>query len=211
MLKHRLISGSCLVAATIIMVFVDHWIADVVFLVIGSAGLLFGLTELHGMLNRIDLPGYPLLTKGASLLLVISSLPVVQKNCHEFPVLEVIICAFLFIGFFLVFQEGDFEKGIRKLLSSCGALVYLCLPLWMLCRIYYWNEGAGAGPYLFFWLVLTTKAGDIGGYTLGNITHRLSGGNNHKLVPKISPKKSWGPSTSLRNFLTKVEPLIHFF
>ena len=35
-----------------------------------------------------------------------------------------------------------------------------------------------------------TKAGDIVAYLIGTTTARLPGGN-HKIVPRISPKKSW--------------------
>ena len=40
-------------------------------------------------------------------------------------------------------------------------------------------------------LIITTKFADIGGYTFGKISDRMMAGGNHKLVPTLSPKKSW--------------------
>lgn len=43
--------------------------------------------------------------------------------------------------------------------------------------------------HLFF-LVMVTKFADVGGYILGKITANTKRGN-HKITPRISPKKSW--------------------
>jgi phosphatidate cytidylyltransferase len=43
------------------------------------------------------------------------------------------------------------------------------------------------------WLIflcLVTKATDTGGYIVGTLTSKLPGGN-HKIAPKVSPKKSY--------------------
>ena len=46
------------------------------------------------------------------------------------------------------------------------------------------------GVNLALFLILVTKSGDIGAYCIGTLTSRRRGGN-HKIVPTISPKKSW--------------------
>ena len=46
-------------------------------------------------------------------------------------------------------------------------------------------------PYYFLFLVLVTKAMDTGGYVFGLLSNRFLPGGNHKIMPKISPKKSW--------------------
>jgi phosphatidate cytidylyltransferase len=43
----------------------------------------------------------------------------------------------------------------------------------------------------FLFLVLVTKSMDTGGYIFGLLTNKYMPGGNHKIVPSISPKKSW--------------------
>ena len=57
-------------------------------------------------------------------------------------------------------------------------------------RIYCFAPGTRAGPFLVLFVILVTKFNDIGGYTVGNLSHRLIG-RNHKMTPRLSPKKSW--------------------
>ena len=44
---------------------------------------------------------------------------------------------------------------------------------------------------LFLDLILGTKIGDIGAYVVGSLSNKITGGRNHKLIPSISPGKSW--------------------
>ena len=45
-------------------------------------------------------------------------------------------------------------------------------------------------PLAFAFVICTTKAMDTGGYIFGMLASKLPGGN-HKIVPAVSPKKSW--------------------
>ena len=45
--------------------------------------------------------------------------------------------------------------------------------------------------YYFLIFVLLTKIGDIGAYVVGTVSSKLMKGGNHKMVPSISPGKSW--------------------
>jgi phosphatidate cytidylyltransferase len=51
-------------------------------------------------------------------------------------------------------------------------------------------------------MILVTKCGDIGAYSIGTLSAKLLPGGNHKIIPKISPKKSW--EGTLGGLLTSV-------
>ena len=75
------------------------------------------------------------------------------------------------------------------MLVSMGAFLYICWPLSYLVKIYFCSNGM-FGPYMMLFLILSTKMGDVGGYAFGMTTHKLFG-KNHKMVPRLSPGKSW--------------------
>ena len=43
----------------------------------------------------------------------------------------------------------------------------------------------------FLIFILMTKIGDIGAYVVGTVSNKLLKGGNHKMIPSISPGKSW--------------------
>ena len=79
-------------------------------------------------------------------------------------------------------------KSHKNLLLSFGVF-YICIPVFSLIFIaYYTDSGANDLGYSFqytLWLLFVVWATDIGGYVFG----KSIGGP--KLVPKISPKKTW--------------------
>ena len=67
----------------------------------------------------------------------------------------------------------------------------IVIPLNCLTLIYMTNYGSDyRGTILALFLILITKSGDIGAYCTGTLTSKRASGN-HKIVPEISPKKSW--------------------
>lgn len=87
--------------------------------------------------------------------------------------------------------SGNAPGVLRKAVVSCAALFLYILPLSFLTQIYLIGyEESYVGLSLTLFLLLVTKGGDIGAYCVGTWSSRRSGGN-HKIVPSISPKKSW--------------------
>lgn len=82
----------------------------------------------------------------------------------------------ILVGTTLVFWKT------KHLGFSLGVL-YICLPLLSLSYIYYVNENISRE--LVLWLLFVVWATDIGGYVAG----KSIGGP--KLLPSISPKKTW--------------------
>ena len=76
---------------------------------------------------------------------------------------------------------------MQKIFNSAGIMI-LFLPSLILFLASYF-AGSSFGYWLLF-LALVTKATDTGGYIVGTLTAKLPGGN-HKIAPRVSPKKSW--------------------
>ena len=95
---------------------------------------------------------------------------------------------------FILFSKNSGEK-IRKLFNSMGIAVFAMFPILFIFGIYFTGyERSLSGRtfnYYFLIFVLLTKIGDIGAYVVGTVSNKLMKGGNHKMVPSISPGKSW--------------------
>ena len=78
------------------------------------------------------------------------------------------------------------EDLLLRIVTSAGAAALFAPPLILLLLTYFLPE---RGVWLLY-LCLVTKATDTGGYIVGTLTAKLPGGN-HKIAPKVSPKKSY--------------------
>lgn len=95
-------------------------------------------------------------------------------------------------GYLLVCKEK--EENLKKMAVSVGGTLLGLLPIFFLSKIYYYDCGGldvciGAKQLLY--LVAVTKTGDTFAYITGMLSNKILKGKNHKIVPSISPKKSW--------------------
>ena len=95
---------------------------------------------------------------------------------------------------FILFSKNSGEK-IKKLFNSMGIAVFTLLPVLFIFGIYLTGylriSDRWTFNYYFLIFVLLTKIGDIGAYVVGTVSNKLMKGGNHKMVPSISPGKSW--------------------
>jgi len=87
----------------------------------------------------------------------------------------------------LLFAKGRMEV-LERTLNTLAVTAFLTVPFCILVTIYM-LPGVGRGLLLF--MILVTKIGDIGAYLVGTLSNKLMKGGNHKMVPSISPGKSW--------------------
>jgi phosphatidate cytidylyltransferase len=101
-------------------------------------------------------------------------------------------------GYLLVCKNK--EPNLKRMAVSVGGSLLAILPIFFLSKIYYYKTGeinilfgsnAWIGPQLLIYLVAVTKTGDTFAYITGMLSNKILKGNNHKIVPSISPKKSW--------------------
>ena len=94
---------------------------------------------------------------------------------------------------YLLFTENKAEK-IRCLFNSVVLYFTIFIPVLMIMLIYCIGRDAEKykeGNIVFLFFVLMTKIGDIGAYITGTVSNKLLKGGNHKMIPSISPGKSW--------------------
>lgn len=103
-------------------------------------------------------------------------------------------------------SEKNRTASVAAALVTPGVVLFALLPVVALMRIYMLF-----GAQVFLALILATKASDTGGYIVGMLSNRWMKNGNHKIVPSISPKKSWEGTVGAALFSIGVAFLmVHF-
>ncbi|MBO5762762.1 MAG: phosphatidate cytidylyltransferase [Lentisphaeria bacterium] len=177
MFKYRAISFPILLGIFFLICFWSggRWI----FLVLAAAASC-GLTlELFRMMGNLQIPGY---AKAAAAVMTLTAVSVVAA-----PALAGIP---LLLGgaalMLTVLPPDNREEAVRKLFGTLGGFFLAIMLILPVLGIYAMRDGM-----LFLYFVLVTKAMDTGGYIFGMLSNRWMPGGNHKIFPRISPKKSW--------------------
>ncbi|MBO5724692.1 MAG: phosphatidate cytidylyltransferase [Lentisphaeria bacterium] len=89
----------------------------------------------------------------------------------------------------LLLAKNDPEK-IKKLLYSLMVLILVQIPI-LLVEVIFCMGNAGTFNWLILYFILMTKIGDIGAYVTGTLSNKILKGGNHKMIPSVSPGKSW--------------------
>jgi len=87
-------------------------------------------------------------------------------------------------GSFLLALRGPLEgeRTLLRILGALGGFVFTILPGAFFLRLLFFNE---TGAHLLLLMIIIVKFGDMGAYLIGSWLGR------HKMLPHISPKKSW--------------------
>ena len=94
------------------------------------------------------------------------------------------------------------KNEISKVLNLICVFVLLIIPVNFITLIFLKDYGLDyLGVKLIVFLILVTKFGDIGAYTIGTLSSKRKNGN-HKIVLSISPKKSW--EGTIGGFITSI-------
>ena len=144
---------------------------------------VLALSEFFGLLRQRGIPVYRLfgLSMGAIIpIIVIVGLGFTQSGEVLFLVLG---CLFLFV---LQFFRQDNDQALVGISLTLFGILYISWFLSFVIKVRYLPGGVFWAAYL----ILVTKAADIGAYLIGTLFGR------HSLIPHISPKKSvegfWG-------------------
>ncbi len=76
------------------------------------------------------------------------------------------------------------ERTLQWILGAFGGALFTILPGAFFLRLLFFGEN-DTGAHLLFLMILVVKFGDMGAYLIGSLIGR------HKMIPHISPKKTW--------------------
>jgi len=186
------------------------YIGLIIFTVGGILLTLASVKEVTEILSKIDVKSYFLLTAIFSLLIFLG---IIAKNVFlDAPQIEIVLCGILAIlaWFFILFFNKD-KAVLQKLVGTLSIVLLFVIPLNFITIIYTTGYGVTfSGVNLVLFLVLVTKCGDIGAYCTGTLCSKRAAGN-HKIVPNISPKKSWEGTIGGAVFSVIIAVLISWF
>ncbi|MBP5672789.1 MAG: CDP-archaeol synthase [Victivallales bacterium] len=110
---------------------------------------------------------------------------------------HVLLCLAIIAAFCVCFKKAPTKENVNGTLAAIGATVFIPWALSFISKIFYLCltsntmllNTTDTRPILFF-MILVTKIADTGAFAAGSWTAKRPKGN-HKLIPLVSPKKSW--------------------
>ena len=125
-------------------------------------------------------------------LVVVVFFPMFQKRYMLFwPGISFDLALFAFIFWLVILSTNKNADSLRAAVNCFAVFFLFSMALKLISGIYYTYNFYGNIPATFLLFILGTKSGDIGAYLIGSLCNAITHGHNHKLVPSISPAKSW--------------------
>ena len=125
-------------------------------------------------------------------LVAVVLFPLCQKRDPPFwPGISFDLALFAFIFWLIVLSTNKSQESLRAAVNGIAVFFLFSMALKLISGIYYTYNFYGNIPATFLLFILGTKSGDIGAYLIGSLCNAITHGKNHKLVPSISPAKSW--------------------
>lgn len=193
MLKLRLISGLILGVICLVALLFPGVLGAGVFLVVSLSLVWVGFGEFGELAAGAGCPCRSrLLQIFGGLLILVHCLPplVGWGGCPKTFLELAVLVAFALAGAWLTIAGTDLRATVPQWFATLGGMALIYGTLSCIPRLYFIAGDGMTGRYLVLFLAATTKAADIGAYAAGMLTARRPRGN-HKLWPRISPKKSW--------------------
>lgn len=182
--RARLISG-LLLGCTFLATFI--WAGELLSFFILSLILLLGLREFYSLLDAARIPNFRILGTLAGMALLTG----VWADSHAWGTRWALPweTLALFFGVFAVFlRQFHSSSSARPLETMAGTLMgllYIGFLLTFYVRtLFAWGDGM-SGRWLLLYMVGVVKVTDMGAFFVGIRFGR------HKLIPRISPGKSW--------------------
>lgn len=112
----------------------------------------------------------------------------------------VFLCALFIASLFQILCSVNNEEKLKKAMMNIVLFLFINFPIFLITAIYALGKGKLYFPsegslfslnVLFLYFILVTKSGDIGAYAIGTLCGKLMKNGTHKMIPSVSPKKSF--------------------
>jgi len=183
----RLISWIILVGLFFAAIFIND-IGKYILLLMFVCGTFIATYETINMLEKIEYKGF----KKTCAFFNALSVAFIFLFPAKYNLIPLTLLLILCWGHLLICS--DKESVLKKISVSLGGSLMALLPIFFLSMIYCYSNGGNdlnSGAKFLFYLVAVTKTGDTFAYITGMLSNKILKGKNHKIVPSISPKKSW--------------------
>ncbi len=161
------------------------------FITIAGIGLL-GLWEYYEMLDRRGVPNFKLTALITAVIFMAGSFLTFRSygpdKSYDFEIAVLVLFLLVVFGRQMFRLTRD-HNPLETMAYTLFGLLYVVWLFNFLTKIVYLaprdSLGETTGQYYVLYLLLVTKFSDMGAYLTGSLLGR------HKLVPHISPHKSW--------------------
>ncbi len=194
----RLCSTVVLLSLFGVSIFMDNGIGWKLFGIMALFLSFFVTKEFCALIGNIGMETYSLGVCIANTLIVFMELVLFASIYTTFSKIPVMI----FLGgiillpvliWLLILSVRNSEIKLKKVFNTVGVFFITAPSICMLIFIY--CMGANSIRFnwnvLFLFFILATKIGDIGAYVTGTLSNKILKGGNHKMIPSISPGKSY--------------------
>ena len=167
-------------------------LSDYVLLLIVSLLAAVGLAEFYGLVEREGMVCFKKWGVLGGVLLMVGTFYHLQGKLgiHGTPSrvndFEVIFLILFVLGLCLLqFLSKSNTKGILAISTTLFGLMYVPWLLNFIQKIFFFPGLGDNGKFYVFYFILVTKFSDTGAYAVGSLIGR------HKMIPRISPGKTW--------------------
>ncbi|MFA6568761.1 MAG: phosphatidate cytidylyltransferase [Victivallales bacterium] len=190
MFKYRLPSAIVLAALVLAGIFLPGQAGKSIFALVAVFSSYFAVREFLDIISKTGKKSYPAFTSVFSAAAIGA---IVLFNMILPSVFIVILVIFVISCWFLILFSRQDREVLEKIINSLSGFFLVAFPLGFMVLLYMMGDGYGSreGRMLLLFLIAVTKSGDIGAYLVGMSSSKLMPGGNHKIIPSISPKKSW--------------------
>lgn len=188
----RLPSAIILVSLILAGIYASGITGKIIFTSMAMMFAFLAVFEFLDIISKIGRISYMFTASFFGAMLVLM-LVVMSPHVHDMLGFEMkFVAIFMMLLWMVILFSKSREDLLAKVINSISGFILVAVPLSFMVVIYMIEDGKGGdGRKLLLYLLAVTKAGDIGAYVAGVSSSKIMSGGNHKIVPSISPKKSW--------------------
>ena len=194
MLIDRLKSAIPIIIVIALCFFLPLTYGKILFLPVAALMLSLACHETFELLNPPHKKPLKILAIIFGLSLIVMNVLLMVYKRLGIPyimVLESLMLVLVILAAFCIcFKDAPTKEIINGTLAAIGATVFIPWSLSFIPRLFYYSSDFFDTRPVIFFIILVTKIADTGAFAAGSWTAKRPGGN-HKLIPLVSPKKSW--------------------